>query len=137
MCFARRIASVRAIPRASSSSRSRHREISSIWTGVSFFRASMPRVLLRTTAVKALTDRVRSLDMDSRAVTRIRKPWRIPSFRRGRRSFSTGNGSTAIAIRRESKASNLPTPRFFLASMRGASVTGNPWVATVPARIAP
>lgn len=104
---------------------------------MSFLRALMPRSLLRTNAFKALTERVRSLVMDSQAVTGIRRPWRVSSFRRGRRSFSTGKGSAAVASRWEVKASVLPTPRFFLASMRGATATGNPWVATMPARIAP
>lgn len=41
-----------------------------------------PRSLLRTKAFKSLIERVRSLVMESRAVTKIREPWRNPSFRR-------------------------------------------------------
>lgn len=52
---------------------------------VSFPRASMPSALPRTKALSALTERVRSAAMAARAVTRIRRPWRIPSFKRGRR----------------------------------------------------
>ena len=86
-------------------------------------RASRPSSLLRTRAVSALIERVRSLLIDSRAVTRIRAPCRIPSFKRGSRSLSAGNGSVAAAIWWASMASDLPTPRRDLTSMRGASAT--------------
>lgn len=60
-------------------SRARHFETSVLWASVSFCRASMPKSLPRTSALSALTDRVRSLLMGPRAVTRIRTPWRTPS----------------------------------------------------------
>ncbi|MET4003022.1 hypothetical protein ABIB48_001740 [Arthrobacter sp. UYCu511] len=61
MCLARRTASELAILDANYHSRSSHREIFSIWPGVSFVRASIPRALLRTKAFKALIERVRAL----------------------------------------------------------------------------
>jgi hypothetical protein len=124
MCLAKRTASVRATDRDSSSSPGRHRETSEVWETVRDLRASTPRLLLRTRAFSALTERVRSALMAPRAVVKIRTAWRIPSLSRGWRSFSTGSGSGATAIWWASKASVFPTPRRFLASMRGASATG-------------
>src|SRR5699024_8819731 len=51
-----RVASARATDSESSSLRARHFATSAIWVLLSALRASMPRSLLRTRAVSALTD---------------------------------------------------------------------------------
>lgn len=61
--------------------------MSEVWEAVRDLRASTPRLLLRTRALSALTDRVRSALMAPRAVVKIRTARRVPSLSRAAKLF--------------------------------------------------
>ncbi len=94
---------------------------------------------MRTSAVRVLIVRVRSLVICSRATTSTRiATWaRSLDNSRGTRNVPSGEPSTARAILVASRSSLLPVPRRSVAGIRAASTTWRPAACSPTVRIAP
>lgn len=102
---ANRTASSRAIDSSSGSCRPRHLAIAVICAGTNALRASNPRSCARSSASSALTFKVLSRVNWSRAALRTLSPARIPSSRRGTRSWDSSKPRTAVPIAEASRGS--------------------------------
>ncbi|GLY23720.1 hypothetical protein Misp04_34520 [Micromonospora sp. NBRC 101691] len=99
-------------------------------------RASMPRLTVRRRAVNALTARVRSPLICSRATVRTRRAVRAP-VARGQRSSLMFRPRVAWAIAMASRASLLPWRRLLMAGTSGASATVKPAAVSCSVKVAP
>jgi hypothetical protein len=133
---ANRMASARHISSVVLSLQVRQAAMVAIVRVVKARRASTPRSTVRSSAVSALTARVRSPLICSRAAVKTRSAVRSPACR-GQHSWSMSRLRAACAIATASTASLLPRRRRVMDEISGASATVNPAATSCSVKVAP